>query len=176
VPKKQQPSASATPPPAEALASPYLSGNQSLSIPAGGPGKLVVVASGDLSHMVPNDPASSLDLPVVVRNNTSVTQSNIRISATAHDSSGKLVGTGRTDGSSVAPVSIKPGQVAIADVFFGPTPPASAQLTFNVTTERGASYQSFLVTESNVMPVGGEFVSNARSGNEPDSQGNDILT
>lgn len=146
-----------TPAPADARANPGLSGNQSPALPAGIPGKLVVVASGNLTQMVPNDIAASLDLPVVVRNNTRGPESGITVTATAHDNSGALVGTGDSQGN-VVPITVEPGQIVIVDVFFQAKPPADAQVSFSVGTQGVNSNVSLLVTQSNTTPVPGGFV------------------
>jgi hypothetical protein len=107
--------------------------------------------------MVPNDPADSLDLPIVVRNNTMATVTGIKVTALARDGSGGNVGTGNVQ-LGLNPIQVKPGQVAIGDVFFDSKPPAAATVTFRVSTEPISGSESLLVSQSNAIRAGGGFI------------------
>lgn len=78
--------------------------------PDGTPGQLAVVTHGE------PDPAGSV--PFVVRNNLARTAVALEVSATVTDSSGRVVGSGRSN-ALVTPFHVEPGAVAIGSVYFG---------------------------------------------------------
>lgn len=75
---------------------------------AGAPGDVSVVYTGDAQF-------SSGSIPVVVRNATSETVSNVEIAATIRDAEGTLAGSGSSQGTT--PAQIAPGSLALAYVY-----------------------------------------------------------
>lgn len=79
-------------------------------LPDGEPGKLSVIARAPRLE-------SSGSLPVVVRNRTNRTVTEISVTGTARDSSGALVASGSDQGFN--PVLVGPGEIAFGYVYFG---------------------------------------------------------
>jgi hypothetical protein len=140
--------------PADARANPLIQGNQSPPLPAGTPGKVAVIASGVLAQLIQPDGPDSLVIPVVIRNNTTKTQSGIQLTALAKVN-GKLVGTG-TSQVNFQPLTVKPGQIALGYAYFQSLVPTTAIITYTVTTGNSITYDVNLpVTASNLTPVAG---------------------
>jgi hypothetical protein len=93
--------------PQDALHSPFIGGNQSPALPDGEPGKLSVIAAGKFGGSV---------VPVIVRNNTDATVTRVEVSATAHDSSGAMLGAGGDQGFN--PYLVMPGEITMGYVYF----------------------------------------------------------
>jgi hypothetical protein len=134
VPKKQQPTAFPS-------QSTYLGGNANPTYPAGKPGKLSVVFQAPIA---PSPYGTSI--PIVFRNNTKVGVAHVDISATALDATGKIVGSGSSQGT--APSVVQPGQWAYAYIFFQSLPAAASKL-------RGFTFRTSSVTTSfyNTAPI-----------------------
>lgn len=114
------------------------------SFPAGAPGQLAVVANG---------PITNNTVPVIVRNNTGRTVTDVEVQGAARDAAGALVGSG--SGRRVQPAALAPGAIGIGYVAFSSTP-AATQFDFTTTSKpsRGAGrdYIAGLeITESNVV-------------------------
>jgi hypothetical protein len=134
VPKKQQPTTF----PAQST---YLGGNANPTYPAGRPGQLSVVYQAPISSS-PN----GTSVPIVFRNNTKAGVAHVDISATATDMTGKIVGSGSSQGTS--PSVVQPGQWAYAYIFFQSLPEATNKLG-------GFSFKTSRVTRSfyNTAPI-----------------------
>jgi hypothetical protein len=142
--------------PADARANPLIQGNQSPPLPAGTPGKVAVIASGALAQLIQPDGPDSLVIPVVIRNNTTKTQSGIQLTALAK-LNGKLVGTG-TSQVNFQPLTIKPGQIALGYAYFQSLVPTTASIAYTVTTGNSITYDVNLpVTASSLTPVAGGY-------------------
>jgi hypothetical protein len=95
-----------SPEPADARASKFIGGNSSPPLSAGKPNTIAVVATGQYRDW----------LPVVVRNNTSQTMTQIKVTGTASSRSGTLLASGGDQG--IYPDIVKPGEIAIGIIFF----------------------------------------------------------
>jgi hypothetical protein len=97
-------------------------------------------------------------VPVIVRNNTTETVGNVDISGPALDSTGKVAASGDSQGT--YPAVLKPGEPALAFVYFqvGCVIPANA--TFNFTVQSNTditgpdSSVDFKMTQVNVAAGG----------------------
>jgi len=81
------------------------------NLPQGEPNSIAVVAQGTSLSM-------SGTIPLIVRNNTDQTVIRIKASGTIRDSTGILVASGSDQGFN--PNVVRPGEIAIGYVFFGP--------------------------------------------------------
>ncbi len=88
----------------------YVGGNAFSLLPAGESGELSVIAVGEMGEF-------SFGLPVVVRNNTGKDVDGIKLSVTARDAGGALLGAG--DAIQINPRLIVAGGVAFGSVNFG---------------------------------------------------------
>jgi hypothetical protein len=91
-------------------------------IPQGEPGLSIVLAG---------PPSRFGAVPVVVRNNTDEPVYDIKISATARDEAGSVLGTG--PGDDFAPSYLPPGGIAFGRVLFGETPLDGATIEYLIT-------------------------------------------
>ncbi len=127
----------------------FVGGNAFSLLPAGESGELSVIAVGRM------DEYSAGSLPVVVRNNTGKDVDGIKLSATARDASGALLGAGNA--LFVNPRVIIAGGVAIGAVFFGGAAlPADATYDFEIdpvpaNEARYSSYRDLDVVEAAVF-------------------------
>ena len=94
------------PAPRDALASQFIGGNFSPSLPAGPANKVSVIAYG---------PYDGVDLPVIIRNMTPDAVTDLKVSATAMQGS-TVVATGADQG--FAPPGVGPGDIALGYVYF----------------------------------------------------------
>jgi hypothetical protein len=93
------------------------------------------------------------NVPVVVRNNTGSTVASVDVSGPALDSTGKVIASGNSQGT--YPSVLKPGQAALAFVYFqvGSVLPTDATFSFTVgsspATSGPFSQVDFKVTQVN---------------------------
>ncbi len=112
-----------------------------VSLPAGDPGVVAVIASGaalDRSHSI----------PIIIRNNTSDTIGQIEVTGIARDAAGTLAGSGSSQG--FQPKRVEPGEIAWGYVFFGDT--TGDGLTFELSAsgdEASTYFQPIEITELN---------------------------
>jgi hypothetical protein len=114
----------------------YVGGNAFALLPAGESGEFAVVAVG------PYDQDRGT-LPFVVNNNTGEDAIGLKVSVTARDSGGNLVGA--ADALQVSPNFVRAGGVAFGYVYFGDAElPADAEFDFNVesTSKEDARFDS----------------------------------
>ncbi len=109
--------------------SPFLAGNVHPQFPAGVAGQVSVVYQAPISAQ-----QNGTVVPIVLDNNSSHAVAHVDISGTAKDASGKVVGSGDSQGTS--PSEIKPGQWTLAFIYFqsGDNLSPSDRLSFNVKT------------------------------------------
>jgi hypothetical protein len=137
------------PAPAAALANAFIGGNESPPLPTGPPGEVAVIASASLTQLIQPGGPDSLEIPIVVRNNTAKTQSGIEVTAIAQNG-GVLVGTASSEGV-LQPLVVPPGQIAIGDVFFQNLIPTTSTVSYTVTTGNPIyTWVNLLVTASNI--------------------------
>jgi hypothetical protein len=126
-----------------------LAGNAHPQFPAGAAGEVSVVYQGPISPQ-----QSGTVVPIVLDNNSSKAVAHVDISSTAKDASGKIVGSGDSQGTS--PSVIKPGQWTLAYIYFEPATSLSSSdtLSFNVNTSPAdtSSYNTaaLQVTQANL--------------------------
>lgn len=129
--------------PAAPDASPYVAGFGDLSVvalPAGDPGAVTIIEGGDTIDR-------SGIVSTIVRNNTSDAVGEIKITGTARDSSGALVGSGS---GSLTPAVVAPGEIAYGYVYFGDDIPAGSTFKSSVDAEPvGEHFLPVTVTEVN---------------------------
>ena len=102
----------------------YVGGNAFSLIPAGESGEISVVTSGNLDQIG--------RVPLVLRNNTSDDVSSVKVTVTARDASGDLVGV--ADALSVEPTFVPAGGLAFGYAYFGNVSlPADVVFDFEVT-------------------------------------------
>ena len=126
----------------------YLNGNAHPTYPPGTPGKLSVVYQAPIS---PQQTGTSV--PIVFRNNTKAGVAHVDISASATDATGKIVGSGSSQGTD--PSVVQPGQWAYAYIYFESGPAATDKLsnfTFNSSPADTSSYNTapIQVTQANL--------------------------
>lgn len=121
----------------------YMTGTAHPTIPALVPGKVAIIETGPASGTV------GATVPVMVWNGTSGTISNVEVAGPAVDSTGKIVGSGDSQG--FEPSNLAPGQVAFGYAYFSSAVPAGATFQLKVTYEEGASStrQNVQVTQAN---------------------------
>jgi len=119
-----------TAPPVAPKQSPFLSGNAHPQFPAGPAGQVSVVYQAPISPQQ----GGGTSVPIVLDNNSSKAVAHVNISATAKDATGKIVGSGSSQGT--APSVIQPGEWTLAYIFFGSAPDLSSSdtLSFTVNT------------------------------------------
>jgi hypothetical protein len=128
--------------------SPLLTGTAHPTIPALVPGKVAIIETGPASG------SAGTTVPVVVGNGTIGTISHIEVAGPAVDSTGKVVGSGDSQG--FEPVNLAAGQVAFGFAYFSESLPAGVNFQFKVTYQDGASS-----TQLNVQ------VTQANAGTDP---------
>lgn len=148
----------APPEPVEVTAQPanpraLLFGNTDPQLPDGEPGVVDVVQIGP----VPAGESFGVSVPVVVRNNTSVTVTQLEVTGGAR-SAGALVGSGSSQGFS--PAILEPGEVGFGYVYFDSEIPADSELDLTATSNDYSVGETFgsadlTVTEANL--IAGEF-------------------
>lgn len=107
----------------------FLAGNAHPQFPAGPVGKVSVVYQAPISPQ-----QNGTAVPIVLDNNSSNAVAHVDISGTAKDATGKIVGSGDSQGTS--PSVIKPGQWALAFIYFqsGNGLSSSDKMSFSVNT------------------------------------------
>lgn len=125
-----------------------------LTFDAGEPGEVSTVATGVY------DPDSGT-FPFVFRNNTSEAVSHVDASATARDSSGTLVGTGSSQGTT--PAQIPPGGLGLAYIYFDDpekkvTGDATLEFTFETSPADTSSYNTADVQVTEAQATGSTII------------------
>lgn len=148
----------AQPEPVEVTAQPanpraLLFGNADPQLPDGEPGVVNVVQIGP----VPAGESFGVSVPVVVRNYTSATVTQLAVTGGAR-SGGALVGSGSSQGFS--PAILEPGEVGFGYVYFDSEIPADSELDLTATSSDYSAGDTFgsadlTVTEANL--IAGEF-------------------
>jgi hypothetical protein len=127
----------------------FLAGNAHPQFPAGPAGKVSVVYQAPISPQ-----QNGTVVPIVLDNNSSKAVAHVDISGTAKDASGKIVGSGDSQGTS--PSVIMPGQWALAFIYFqsGDGLSSSDTMSFSVNTSQAdtSSYNTaaIQVTQANM--------------------------
>jgi protein kinase-like protein len=139
-----------------------LAGNVSPRFPAGTPGKVAVVAQGDL---VLHDLASGESVPIAVRNNTSRPVTQIMAQGLVRSSAGAPVASGSDQGFS--PSRLQPGQVALGYIYLqtGNTLPAGSTLSVQASATPSSSPATYIadLAVTQVNNTGQEIVGVARN-------------
>lgn len=130
--------------------SPLLTGTAHPTIPKLVTGKVAIIETGSSSGHI-----EGTAIPVIVGNGTSGTISHIEVAGPAVDSTGKVVGSGDSQGFD--PVNLAAGQVAFGFAYFSDTLPAGVTFQLKVTYRDGASS-----TQLNVQ------VTQANAGTDPE--------
>jgi hypothetical protein len=133
---------------ADAIAAGWLAGNAKPNFPAGGEGKVDVVASAPIKV----DMIGSVTLPVAVRNGTNETITSVDVSGAAMDATGKILASGRSQGFS--PAVVPAGGVSLGYVYFDAKLPATAKLEFTVASkplEGDPYFQDLKVNQANAV-------------------------
>lgn len=133
---------------ADAIAAGWLAGNASPVFPAGGAGKVDVVASAPIKV----NSAGLVTLPVAVRNGTNAAITSVEVTGAAMDATGKILASGRSQGFS--PAVVPAGGISLGYVFFDADLPATAKLEFTVASRplKGDPYfQDLKIDQANPM-------------------------
>lgn len=133
---------------ADAVAAGWLAGTAQPVFPAGGVGKVDVVASAPIEV----NSAGLVTLPVAVRNGTNETITSVEVSGAAMDETGKILASGRSQGFS--PAVVPAGGVSLGYVFFSASLPTTAKLEFTVASKqlKGDPYfQDLKVDQANAL-------------------------
>ncbi|MCU1518819.1 MAG: hypothetical protein JWQ75_3540 [Pseudarthrobacter sp.] len=133
---------------ADAVAAGWLAGNAEPVFPAGGAGKVDVVASAPIKV----NSAGLVSLPVTVRNSTSETITSVEVTGAAMDATGKILASGRSQGFS--PAVVPAGGVSLGYVFFSAKLPTTAKLEFTVASkplEGDPYFQDLQVNQANAV-------------------------
>ncbi len=121
-----------------------------LAIPPGVQGKLTVVLTGTTSGDF------GTTLPVIVRNNTSHSLSQIEVTGTARGANNALTGSGSSQG--FAPAVVQQGEWAMGFVYFTNSQPAGAKFDLTATGEDASSQMDVFedvdlkVSEARLVP------------------------
>lgn len=127
----------------------YLGGNAHPTYPAGTAGEVSVV------HQAPILPQpNGTSVPIVFRNDTKAGVSHVDISASATDATGKIVGSGSSQGTD--PAVVQPGQWGLSFIFFESGPAATDKLsnfTFKTSPVDTGFYNTapIQVTQANLV-------------------------
>lgn len=114
-----------------------------VNVPEGEPGKLSVVVVG---------PGGKSSVPVIIRNRTSDTLSNIEVTGTARSGDGKLIGSGSSQG--FVPSNVKSGEWAFGYVFIDAGDlPVDATFDFTATGDKGEESGLFGAVDVKVAEV-----------------------
>ena len=133
---------------ADAISAGWLAGNAEPVFPAGGAGKVDVVASAPIKV----NSAGLVTLPVAVRNGTNESITSVEVSGAAMDATGKILASGRSQGFS--PAVVPAGGVSLGYVFFDAKLPDTAKLEFTVASkplEGDPYFQDLKVDQANAM-------------------------
>lgn len=131
-----------------AAQSTYLKGSAHPTYPPGTPGTLSVVYQAPISRQ-----PGGTSVPIVFRNDTKTGVAHVDISATATDATGKIVGSGSSQGTD--PSVVQPGQWAYAYIYFESGLAATDKLSnfrFNSLPADTSSYNTapIQVTQANL--------------------------
>lgn len=125
----------------------WLAGTALPVFEAGRKDKVDVVATGEIA---PN--AGGTTVQIAIRNNTADTITNIDVSGAAKDATGKIVGSGKSQG--LKPTTVPAGGIALGYVYYSSELPADSKIDFTVSSEPlvGDSYfQDLKIDEANNM-------------------------
>ena len=130
--------------------SPDLTGTAQPIIPPAKTGRVSVVSVGAVQPE-----SGDTVVPVIVRNGTSGTISNIQVSGPALNPQGQVIGSGQS--GHVAPENLLPGQVSFVPVSFQSTVPTGSDFHFSVTydPESNSSRLDAKVTQANLITGSG---------------------
>jgi hypothetical protein len=126
------PSTTAPSSPKTATVSSLMTGTAHPTLPPLVPGKVAILVTAP-----PVNNAASTTVPVMVGNGTSGYISHVDVSGPAVDSTGKIVGSGDSQGFN--PTNVAPGQVSFGFVFFSSIVPTGSTFQFKVTYDTGKS-------------------------------------
>jgi hypothetical protein len=133
-----------------AAQSTYLNGNAHPTYPPGTAGKLSVVYQAPISPQ-----PSGTSVPIVFRNDTDAGVAHVNISASATDATGKIVGSGSSQGTD--PSVVQPGQWAYAFIYFQSGPAATDKLShfsFDTSPADASSYNTAPIQVTQANPTG----------------------
>ena len=134
--------------PLDARHSPYVGGNASPRLPAGQQGRVVVVARGQSEYV---------SIPIVVRNNSTRTVTEVRVRAVATTPSGEVITTGSS--SVLQPFLVRPGEIAFGEVYFRSSDPlvedvelpSNARFKFTVLASSRTNFRDLVVARSSLV-------------------------
>lgn len=132
----------------DAIAGGWLAGTAQPAFPAGGVGKIDVVASAPIEV----NSAGLVTLPVAVRNGTNATITSLEVTGAAMDETGKIIASGRSQGFS--PAVVPAGGLSLGYVFFSAALPTTAKIEFTVASKqlKGDPYfQDLKVDQANAV-------------------------
>jgi len=134
-----------------------LAGTARPSFPAGKPGAIEVVATGEIV----DDPSGAY-LPIAIRSNVAEPVGRVVVAATIQDATGKQIASGSSQGTD--PQTLAPGEVALSFVHFeASTVPAAAAHQFTIQNESpstaSSSHATLKVSTANL--VGGAVTGTA---------------
>jgi hypothetical protein len=133
------------------MISSFMTGTAHPTIPPLDKGKVAILVTAP-----PETSGGSTTVPVMVGNGTSGYISRVEVSGPAVDPTGKVVGSGDSQG--FVPVNVAPGEVSFGYAYFSSTVPAGATFQLKVTYDEGKSS-----TDANVQ------VTQANAGTDPNS-------
>lgn len=128
-------------------ASGFLAGSASPApIPAGTPGKVTVVVTGQVNN---TETSGGAHVPIIIRNDTSAAVGDIVVTGQALDSSGNVASTVSSDGT--WPSVLQPGQAALAYVHSSAgTLPTNGSFKFSVQSSSDLSSVNLRIVSSSV--------------------------
>lgn len=133
---------------ADAISAGWLAGNAKPTFPAGGEGKVDVVASGPIKA----GSLGSVTLPVSVRNGTKDTITGLEVTGAATDAGGKILASGRSQG--FTPAAVPAGGISLGYVYFDSKLPSTAKIEFTVASkplEGDPYFQDLKVDQANAV-------------------------
>ena len=128
-------------------ASGFLAGSASPApIPAGTPGKVTVVVTGQVNN---TETSGGAHVPIIIRNDTTAAVGDIVVTGQALDSSGNVANTVSSDGT--WPSVLQPGQAALAYVHSSAgTLPTDGSFKFSVQSSGDLSSVNLRIVSSSV--------------------------
>lgn len=125
----------------------WLAGTAKPKFGDGQPDRVDVVASGPISAKY-----ESTSVLIAVRNNTPKTITSIEVSGAAKDKSGKIIGSGQSQG--INPAAVPAGGIALGYVYFSSEIPSKSKIDFTVASKplEGEPYfQDLTIDEANLV-------------------------